>query len=166
MDSPNWTAYNASQVEEKRRFAELLADLCRGVPEPVQTFGRPRLPLSDVVFCAAFKVYSTVSARRCMGDLQDAHAKDYISKVPHYNSIFNYVEMPDLTPILEELVVESSLPLKAIESDFAVDSSGFGTSEIVRWQNARYGQDRHHWIKVHLMVGVKTNVVTSVEITV
>ncbi len=37
----------------------------------------------------------------------------------------------------------------------------------MQWQNARYGQgqDKHGWIKVHLMVGVKTNVVTSIEIT-
>jgi hypothetical protein len=162
----NWTAYNGSQVEEKSRFAELLAGLCRGIPEPAQTFGRPRLSLCDIVFCAAFKVYSTVSARRCMSDLQDAHAKGYISKVPHYNSIFNYFEMPDLTPILQELIVESSLPLKTIESDFAVDASGFGTSNVVRWQNARYAQkDRRGWLKCHLMVGVKTNVVSSIEIT-
>src|SRR5919202_3329625 len=126
MDSPNWTAYNAAQVEEKTCFAELLADLCSGIPEPPQAFGRPRLPLSDVVFCATYKVYSTVSARRCMSDLQDARDKGYISKVPHYNSIFNYFEMPELTPPLEELIVESSLPLKAVESDFAVDASGFG----------------------------------------
>src|SRR5919199_1302183 len=167
MDSPNWTAYNTAQSEEKRYFVELLADLCRGIPEPVQTFGRPRVSLSDVVFCAAFEVYSTVSARRCMSDLQVAYDKGYISKVPHYNSVFNYYEMPELTPILQELIVKSSLPLKAVESDFAVDASGFGTSQIVRWQNARYGRtsDKHAWIKVHLMVGVKTNVVTSVEIT-
>ncbi len=162
-----WTSYNTASCEEKSRFVVLLAELCRGVPEPVQTFGRPRLPLGDVVFCAAFKVYSTVSTRRCMGDLEDAHAKGYISKVPHYNSIINYFEMPTLTPILRELIVESSLPLKAVETDFAVDSSGFGTSGFVRWYNARYGheQDNRDWLKVHLMIGVKTNVVTSVEIS-
>ncbi len=162
-----WTAYNAAQSEEKRRFVALLADLCRGVPEPTQTFGRPRLPLADVVFCAAFKVYSTVSTRRCMGDLEDAHAKGNISKVPHYNSIINYFEMPALTPVLRNLIVESSLPLKAVEVDFAVDSSGFSTSRFVRWYNTRYGheQDNHDWIKCHLMVGVKTNIVTSVELT-
>jgi hypothetical protein len=166
IESRTWTAYHAAQSEEKALFAELLADLCRGIPEPPQTFGRPRLPLADVVFCAALKVYSTVSARRCMSDLQDAHAKGYISKVPHYNSIFNYFEMPELTPILQELIVESSLPLKTIESDFGIDSSGFGTSNVVRWQNARYAQkDRHGWLKVPLMVGIKTNVVTSIEIT-
>ena len=99
--------------------------------------------------------------------MNEAHAKGHISKVPHYNSLFNYVEMPDLTPILQELITESSLPLKAVESDFAVDSSGFATSNIVNWKNARNGRglDRHHWVKAHLMVVVRTNVVTSVEIT-
>lgn len=168
-DTLNWSAYHASQSEEKQRFSELLADLCSGVPEPVQTFGRPRLPLSDVVYCAAFKVYSTVSARRCVSDLKEAHAKGHISTVPHYNSLFNYVEMPDLTPILQGLITESSLPLKAVESDFAVDASGFATSNVVNWKNARYGSktgiDKRHWLKCHLMVGVKTNVVTSVEVT-
>jgi hypothetical protein len=101
-----------------------------------------------------------------MSDLRDAHDKGYISKVPHYNSIINYFEMPELTPILQELIVESSLPLKTVETSFGIDASGFGTSNVVRWQNARYAQkDRHSWLKVHLMVGVKTNVVTSIEIT-
>src|SRR5438067_1393063 len=32
--SQQWSAYNAAQVEEKERFAELLADLCSGISEP------------------------------------------------------------------------------------------------------------------------------------
>ncbi len=50
------------------------------------------LPLSDMIFSATFKVYSTVSARRFMCDLRDAHGKGFIAKTPHYNSIFNYLE--------------------------------------------------------------------------
>ena len=48
-----------------------------------------------------------------------------------------------------------------------MDSSGFSTSRYVRWYSARYGheQDNHDWMKVHLMCGVKTNIVTSVEVT-
>src|SRR5437667_12913398 len=67
--------------------------------------------MRDMIFSAAFKVYSTVSSRRFISDLTDAYAKDYISKVPHFNSIFNYLELPDLTPILHELITSSSLPL-------------------------------------------------------
>jgi transposase len=70
-------------------------------------------------------------------------------------------------PILRALIQESSLCLKSVEVDFAVDTSGFSTARYVRWYNARYGheQDNHDWMKVHLMCGVKTNIVTSVEIT-
>lgn len=85
-----------------------------------------------MIFSAAFKVYSTVSARRFMTDLREAQAKGYIQKAPHYNSIFNYLENPELTPILRALITETSLPLKAVETDFACDSSGFTTSRFIR----------------------------------
>ena len=101
-----------------------------------------------------------------MSDLRDAHEKEYIRAVPHYNSIFNYLENPILTPILRGLIIESSLPLKVVEADFAVDSSGFTTSRFIRWFDHKYGvvHQQHEWVKVHLMCGVKTNVVTAVEI--
>ncbi len=65
MESPNWTAYNAAQSEEKRRFVELLADLGSTVPQPKQEGrGRPRLPLSDMLFTSVYKVYVGFSSRR------------------------------------------------------------------------------------------------------
>jgi len=163
----DWRAYNAAQTSEKERFIELLHDLCGGVAEPLpQRTGRPRLPIQDAIFAACFKVYSTVSCRRFMTDLKEAHAKGYIGKVPHFNSIFNYLENPNLTPILREMITETSLPLKTIESDFAADSSGFTTSRFIRWYDHKYGAPRqqHEWVKVHLMCGVRTNIVTAVEI--
>ena len=59
------------------------------------------------------------------------------------------------------------MPLKSIETDFAVDSSGFATAHFLRWFDAKYGEEvkEKEWVKVHLMCGVKTNIVTSVEIT-
>jgi hypothetical protein len=128
-----WTAYNAAQVNEKDQFQSLLRELCKGIGEPSQKMGRPRLPFDEMIFAACFKVYSTVSQRRFMSDLRDAHAKGYISKVPHFNSISNYLENEALTPYLEMLIEESSLPLTSIESDFAVDSSGFSTCRFVQW---------------------------------
>jgi hypothetical protein len=101
-----------------------------------------------------------------MSDLRDAHAKGYLRTVPHFNSILNYLDNPVLTPILRALITESSLPLKVVEADFAVDSSGFTTSRFIRWVDHKYGvvRQQHAWVKVHLMCGVKTNVVTAVEI--
>lgn len=162
-----WPSYNKSQVNEKADFQVLLHNLCAGVQEPVQTFGRPRLPLSDVIFSAAFKVFSTVSGRRFVSDLRDAHAKGYLSKMPSYNAIFDYLKMESLTPILKDLIAQSSLPLKSVETQFAVDSSGFSTTNYVRWFDVKYGQDEdwHDWIKMHLMVGTSTHIVTSVELS-
>jgi len=164
----NWRAYNAAQTHEKQIFQQLLHDLCRSIKKPIGTRheGRPRLPLEDAIFCACFKVYSTVSGRRFMTDLREAHKKGFISKTPHFNTIFNYLEDPKLTPILREMLTISSLPLKDIETDFAVDSSGFSTSRFVRWFDQKYGavSQERDWVKVHLMCGVQTNVVTAVEI--
>jgi hypothetical protein len=163
----NWPAYNAAQTNEKDRFQVLLSDLCRGIPEPqTQKMGRPSLPLCDAIFSATFKVYSTVSGRRFMSDLRDAATNGFVSKAPHYNSIFNYLENPELTPILQALITQSSLPLKSVETDFAVDSSGFTTCRFVRWFDHKYGQvrEQHDWVKCHLVCGVKTNIVTAVEI--
>src|SRR6202140_2836932 len=129
----NWSAYNEAQTNEQDKFLALLADLCSGlVSTPSQT-GRPRLPLSDAVFNVAFKVYSTISQRRFMSDLREAHRRGYISKVPHFNSISNYLENPELTPLLRDLIVKSSLPLQSVETNFASDSSGFTTCRFPRW---------------------------------
>jgi transposase len=167
--SQEWSAYNAAQTNEKDRFQSLLHELCKGVGEPSQHMGRPRLPFEDMIFSACFKVYSTVSGRRFMSDLRDAHKKGYISKLPCYNSIFNYFENEALTPYLKMLIEESSLPLQAVESDFAVDSSGFSASRFVQWFQAKHHDPKllesRDWVKVHLMCGVKTNVVTAVEIS-
>jgi transposase len=163
----DWRAYNAAQTGEKAKFLDLLHDLCRGIAEPErQKNGRPPLPIHDALFAACYKIYSTVSGRRFMTDLREAQAKGYIEKTPHFNSIFNYLENPALTPILRALITESSLPLKAVEIDFAADSSGFTTSRFIRWFDHKYGavRQQHEWVKVHLMCGVKTHIVTAVEI--
>ena len=70
-----WSAYNDAQTHEQERFVALLRDLCNGIPQPEQTFGRPRLPLADVVFSTVYKVYSTMSGRRFMTDLREAEDK-------------------------------------------------------------------------------------------
>lgn len=164
-----WSAYNAAQTNEKDQFQSLLRELCNGIGEPSQKNGRPRLPLDEMIFAATFKVYSTVSQRRFMSDLRDAHTKGFISKVPHFNSISNYLENEMLTPYLKMMIEESSLPLQAIESDFAADSSGFSVCRFYKWVDAKYGDPqlmtRRDWVKVHLMCGVKTNIVTAVEVS-
>jgi transposase len=163
----NWPAYNKAQTNEKAEFQRLLHALCSGITNAPQGNGRPRLPLSDAIFSIAFKVFSTVSGRRFISDLTDAQEKGYIQKVPHFNSIFNYLEMPELTPVLTDLVIQSSLPFSAIETCFAVDSTGFSTSRHTTWYETKYGDqlDQRDWLKAHICCGVQTNIITAVRVT-
>ena len=164
----DWPAYNAAQTNEKDYFKALLHNLCSRVEEPARKsrLGRPSIPIADAIFSACFKVYSTVSGRRFMSDLRDAFEKELVGKLPCYNSIFNVFESEDTTPILQRLIVESAMPLKSLESHFACDSSGFSGSRFDRWYDHKYGGEKikRAWVKAHIMTGVKTNVITAVEI--
>ncbi len=163
----DWVAYNQAQTHEQEHFVNLLRELCDGIPQPEYKFGRPRLPLSDVVFGLAYKSYTTMSGRRFTSGLKEAEADGLVSKAAHYNSAFRYLENPELTPLLKALIEQSASPLKAVETDFAVDSSGFATSTYARWYDHKWGKERSKqtWVKAHLMCGVNTHIVTSVEIT-
>jgi transposase len=165
-----WPQYNAAQTNEKDHFQELLADLCAAVPEPPRKGGskggRPPAPLRDALFVCVFKVYSTFSARRFASDLREAHRRGHLGAELSCDIAWKYLRKPEVTPVLHELITRSSLPLRSVEHDFAVDSSGFGTSRFVRWYDEKYGVTRSkaEWVKAHLCCGVKTNVVTAVVI--
>lgn len=165
--SQPWTAYNKAQTTEKAQFCVLLRDLVADVPSPEQKRGRPQLPLNDMIFSACFKVYSTVSGRRFMTDLRGAKDAGFIDQTPHYNSIFNVLDRESLTPILQELITRSAMPLKALETDFAIDSTGFGTQNFYRHYSAKYGREteKRSYVKVHAMIGTTTNVITSAVVT-
>jgi transposase len=120
-----------------------------------------------MVFASAFKVFSTFSLRRFQTDMKAAKENGYADKVPCYSTIGVYMEKPELTPVIKELIKITSLALASVENDFTIDSSGFGTSRFVKWFDHKYGKevDTRAWVKAHLICGVKTNIVTAVELT-
>jgi transposase len=163
----DWRNYNMAQTNEKAKFQLLLRGLCDGIESPAQLGrGCRRIPLDDAIFSAVFKVYSTVSGRRFMCDLDDAQAKGFIQRKPCYNSIFNVLESEETTPILQSLIAESASVLKSVEENFAIDSSGFSSSRFDKWFDQKWGElkSARTWVKAHVVTGVKTNVVTSVEV--
>jgi transposase len=90
-----------------------------------------------------------------------------IERTPHYNSIFNVLDKESLTPVLQELIRRSAEPLRSIEGTFAADSTGFGLQSFYRHFSAKYGRDQYtrEWMKLHVMVGTNTNVITSAIVT-
>ncbi|MCY4364714.1 MAG: transposase [Chloroflexi bacterium] len=172
--SQDWPAYNAAQKNEKRDFGRLLRDLCDVIEQPAQGRGRPRMPMSDMVFAVTTKVYLLMSARRIMPDIEDATEKGQMDRAPSSTSIWRYLEKPELTPILKSLVEQSALPLKDLEDDFAADSSGFGTSVYDRHFEDKWGGNageegrqynpphkRSKYLMAHVACGVRTNIITA-----
>ena len=163
----DWPAYNLAQTSEKDTFMALLADLCTNIPQPEYSFGRPRLPLADMVYTGALKVYTGFSARRFDCDVRQASRQGLISAPPTFTTVNKYISNPGLTPLITDLIERSAAPLSTVESDFAADGTGFSTCRFDRWFDHKWGKQKsqRHWLKAHIMVGVKTNIVTSVEIT-
>ena len=163
----NWEAYNEAQSIEKDRMQELLFDLTRNVEEPpAPRCGRRPHLAKDAIYAMVLKVYSLFSARRFSSDLREAHSRGFVSREIPGLKVPQFFENPIFTPILKQLISQSALPLRTVERDFAIDSSGFGTSVFETWYDAKYGVTRRkcQWVKVHIACGVRTNVVTAIRI--
>jgi transposase/predicted nucleic acid-binding Zn finger protein len=164
--SQNWSNYNLSQRQEFELFDQLLYDLIQSIEESSQHLGRPRLKLQDQIFCCILKIYGQLSSRRSQCLFHQALERQQINHEPHYNAISKTLLNPETTKILQKLVRLSSQPLAGIETDFAVDSSGFRCSSFGSYCSQKHRPNmKHNWLKVHICTGVKTNIITEVVIT-
>lgn len=162
----NWSAYNEAQTKETEMFMELLHDLTKDISREY-VFGRKPLDLGEVIFCAGLKVYSTLSSRRTVMNYQTALEHGFIAHRPHFNAVSKLLNKNDLTDILLKMITASSLPLRTIETDFGIDSTGFSTCRFDRWFNFKYGKEimSRVWLKAHVVTGVKTNIITAIKVT-
>ncbi|KKL44492.1 hypothetical protein LCGC14_2365150, partial [marine sediment metagenome] len=165
--SQDWKAYDKSQTNEKLVFLKLLRELCDFVEQPNYNFGRPKLSYSDLIFASALKVYSTFSLRRFMSDVKITKEMELVDSIPCFSSVGHFLQKEEISDILKKLISISASPLREIETDFAVDSSGFSTSRFARYFDYKHGKESKYriWLKAHIISGVKTNIVTGVEIT-
>lgn len=164
-----WHEYNLAQTNEESKLKELLFELCKCIEEPTQERGRPRALFADLIFACCLKVYGGMSGRRNQTAMREAVMRGYLSRPIHYNTISKHLERAELTPYLRQLIEASALPLRDIESTFAADSSGFCSGVAAEWMKAKYAKRPDakmiSWLKVHLMCGVKTNIITGVVVT-
>lgn len=87
-----WHDYNKAQAHEQEHFVALLRDLCNGILQSEYKFGRPHLPLADVIFGLALKSYTTMSGRRFLTTLREAEARELVEKSPSFASSARYLE--------------------------------------------------------------------------
>lgn len=163
----NYAGYDLAQKTEKAAFMKLLAELCQGIQEPQQVMGRPRMTMADMVYATVHKVRSLFSLRRFTSDLREAQALGYIDRLPNFNTVCKYMQMPEMTAILMDLVTASAIPMKDLETEVLFDSTGFSTSRFVKWFNKRWGKDTETriWVKAHFVCGARTKIITAVQVT-
>ena len=153
--------------------------------------GRPRFPLGTVIFALVCKAYYGFSARRLNSHLEMAGRLGYLRalpadsrgadgatvlnppseamecRIPKFNTVNYYIRCSWLTKVLVDLVTVSALPLRGVEMDFAVDGTGWSSHQHERWIDYRLKSDseRHGWVKLHLVTGVKTNIVAAAVVS-
>ena len=188
----NWRAYNAAQTQEVTDVKALLggfSDVLNLFEDRFQGprgRGRPSFPLGHVVFAVVLKAYSGLASRpleSLLGESVDfgylrnvasgngvdggfVPASDTV-RIPQFNTVCNFLRSEWLTPLLLELVTATALPLKSVEHVFSVDGTGWSTRWYDRWLDHRLAteSDRQQWVKLHLVVGVKSNTIARAAIS-
>lgn len=167
LEKRDWSSYNKSQESEKQMLYEILLELVNRIDvKDSKSVGRKGFDVRDKVFCMAVKIYCNTSLRRLLSELRNLCKQGYIERAPSFGTLSSFFNDPQLEYILKELVFMASLPLKSIEFDFCVDSSGFSSNMYVPWSNIRCNTEMHHdWVKSHIVCGRNTNIVTSIDVS-
>lgn len=162
-----WSKYNLAKTNEKRLFYELLSELCQLIPEPKKQAGRPPIPTKDMIFMTALKLYNSFSSRKIHFDLVLAENSGYIKRAPHFNRLSDFLNSEGTYDLLQQLLTLTAMPLKNLEDHYSIDASGFGGYQTERWVNVKYGNKGNYlnYIKGHIAVGTKTNVICACEIS-
>jgi len=164
----DWASYNKAQTSEKFMFLRLLSESVNSLNVITYTTkqGRPPLQLSDMLKSCCIKVFNNFSARRNYSDIEIAYLMKYLIKKPHYNSLINYMNNPNLTPFLHKLIKITSEPLYDYENDFSIDGTGISTFCKDKWVNVRVDFQKHHdYKKLHAICGNNTNIIASARVT-
>lgn len=170
----DWHKYNLAKTNEKRLFYELLNELCQLIPEPIYEFGRPKIPIKDLVFVSALKLYNAYSLRKIDYDIKLAEKSGYIKKAPHYNQLSKFFNQESTYYLLQKLLTITALPLKELEDSYSMDASGFGSYQYDRWMKVRFKKNKdgklntkgwRNYVKGHVCIGTRTNIICSAEVT-
>lgn len=190
----DWSAYNGAQTHEATEVKAILgrlSDLISAVAAPIQgprrRGGQP-YPLGKVFFVCVEKVYSGLSSRRHEGALRMSAQQGFVRNaplwtpdgfdfgpvagstptfIPQFNTVERYLRCKWLTPLLLESVTLTARPLREVEHVFAVDGTGWSTRWYDRWLDGKEApeSERQQWVKLHLVVGVKSNIIARAAIS-
>jgi len=152
--------YNEVQESEFLNFFEFVRFLTNKVCKNSK--------MKSVITCLlVWHKFPNLSVRRARGFLLLLKKYKIINaKIPSFKTLSNYRENNSLLLILDELIEESSKPLSEIERDFATDATGIRTNLFSSWYSIRCQKEikRRDHLTIHITTGVKSNIVTALNV--
>ena len=151
--------YNKIQESEFKHFFEFVRFISMKVCK-----GKMRNNLVCLLIWHKFPNLSTRRARSFLLSLREFNLINV--KIPCFKTLSNYRENNSLQIVLDELIEESSKPLSTIEHDFATDATGIKTKLFSSWYSIRCQKEikkRDH-LTIHITTGVKSNIVTALNV--
>ena len=122
---------------------------------------------NNIVCLLIWHKFPNLSSRRAKGFLEFLLKFKVINaKIPCFKTLCNYRENLLISNLLDELIIESSKPLKEIEHDFATDATGIKTKLFSSWYSLRCKKEikkRDH-LTIHITTGVKSNIVPALNV--
>lgn len=101
-----------------------------------------------------------------MGEIELAYSLGYVRGIPTFNSIVKYMQKDSIAPWLHNLYKILAMPLADVEENFAADATGISVLKKRHWVDVKFNNEpRMDFKKLHVVTGVKTNIITSARIT-
>ncbi len=168
----NWSAYSKACSQEKLMFLKILKDAVDSLELDYHYKGNGRPPAydGDIVKSICIKAYHNYSWWRLESELRIAKSMGIIECVHKKTTLANYMQDPKITSLLHKLYKIIAEPLSQVELYFAADATGISNKYgNTRWMKIRHTKEeakhRREYSKLHIISGVKTNVICSVKIT-
>ncbi len=170
--SQDWPIYEKACSQEKLMFLKILKDAVDHLELDYhyKGNGRPCAYHGDILKSICIKAYHNYSWWRLESELKIARAMGIIEEVHKRSTLATYMQNPKITLLLHKLYKIIAEPLSQVEVYFAADATGISNKYgNQRWMNIRHTKQeekhRREYSKLHVISGVKTNVICSAKVT-
>lgn len=164
----DWSAYNASQVEELNVVVSLIRSLVDqlDIQEFAGRVGRPSAETRDIIKCCLLQQYMGLSDRRLEAWLWLLKLPLGLENVPSFSTVCKHANDSELKDYYEQLLEKTNEPVAGAEHHFSTDASGFGTKNTIPWVSVRTSKGtRKDYVKGHFTIGRTFKLISAVTVT-